>query len=323
MKRLLIAPCLAIAVAFPASAELEREAFVRAGASVLRIEVPRRGGGYGIGSGVAVAREVVITNCHVTRDAHEILVVVRGGTRLPAAAQASDTAHDLCLLQVPGLTTSAVPLGRSGDLNVGQALTALGFTGGGGMQSSIGEVVQLHRHDGARVIQSSNRFNSGASGGGLFDDQGALVGVLTFRMRGVDAHYFAAPAEWVRDLIDAAQRGAFDPVMPLPRRPVAYWEATGEERPRFLQAAALEHSMRWDDLQAHAREWLRAEPDDAEPWFVLGMALVRLGRMPEGRQALECALRLDAGNRAARAWMARTLPPATAWLDGPAPCEAS
>ena len=173
------------------------------------------------------------------------------------------------------------------------------------------------------MIQSSSRFNSGASGGGLFDDRGALVGVLTFRMRGADASYFAAPAEWVRELVDAAERGAFGQVMPLPRHPVAYWEAMGEERPRFLQAAALKHGMRWDELQAHALEWLRAQPDDSEPWLALGMALVRLGRMPEGRLALECALRLDAGNRVARAWMARTLPAATAWLDGPAPCEIS
>jgi len=317
MKRLLVACCLSAAL--PSLAALEREAFVSVGASVVRVEVPSAGG-YGLGSGVTVGHDAVVTNCHVTRDASQILVV-RGGVRHTVAAQASDVAHDLCLLDVPGLRAPVVILGRSGDLRVGQPLTALGFTGGAGLQSSLGDVIQLHRHDGARVIQSSNRFNSGASGGGLFDDEGALVGILTFRLRGAEAHYFAAPAEWVQQLIDAAGRGAFDKVMPQPRRLAAYWEAEGDERPRFLHAAALAQSMRWSELQALARTWLRAEPADAEPWVALGMALVRLGQMPEGRQALECALRLDATNRIARAWMARTLPASTDWLHGPSECE--
>ena len=80
-------------------------------------------------------------------------------------------------------------------------------------------------------------------------------------------------------------------------------------------------AMRWHDLQERARTWLRAAPDDAEPWVALGMALVRLGRTQEGRSALECALRLDITHRAARAWLAHTLPAAMNWLDGPPECN--
>ncbi len=313
---------LATSAAVPAHAALDQALFVSTGASVLRIEVPRSGGGYGLGSGVAVDEGAVVTNCHVTRDASEIFVV-RGEARLAVTAQASDQGHDLCLLDVPGLHAPAVPLGRSAALSVGQSLTAIGYTGGAGLTRSLGEVVELHRLDGARVIQSSNQFNSGASGGGLFDDSGALVGILTFRLRGAQAHYFAAPAEWVQQLLDASRRGAYEKVGPLPRQPAAYWEAMDSRRPHFLEAAALRHAMRWQELQERAHTWLRAEPGDAEPWVALGMALVRLGRMQEGRSALECALRLDRSHHAARAWLAQTLPAAMSWLDGPAPCVVS
>lgn len=301
---------LAFLVSPPAAAQLEREALVRLGASMVRIEAPRDGGGgLAFGSGVAVARDTVVTNCHVTRDARRI-VAIHGGVRHDVTEQASDLPHDLCLLRAPGLGAVPAGLGRSAALASDQPLTALGYTGGAGLQASAGAVIALHRLDGARVIQSSNFFASGASGGGLFDDSGRLVGVLTFRLRGGQSHYFAAPAEWVQQLLDAAERGAFAKVTPLARQPASYWEAHESARPRFLEAAALTHAMRWADLQQRARAWLRAEPDHAEPWVALGMALVRLGQAADGRQAFECALRLDAAHRVAREWLAQTVPAA-------------
>ena len=46
---------------------------------------------------------------------------------------------------------------------MGQKLTGVGYTGGVELQSSEGDVVALHRLDGAPVIQSTNWFTSGAS----------------------------------------------------------------------------------------------------------------------------------------------------------------
>jgi serine protease Do len=285
----------------PAQA-LEREALVRLGASMIRVEAPRDDGGLAFGSGVAVARDTVVTNCHVTRDARRI-VVIHAGQRHAVDSQASDLANDLCLLRAPGLDATPVALGRSNELAPGQPLAALGYTGGAGLSTSAGSVVQLHRFKGARVVQTSSHFTSGASGGGLFDDRGALVGVLTFRLRGGLAHYFASPAEWVARLLAAP---AFVRVAPLAAEPAPYWAASGAAQPRFLEAAALMQSMRWDQLATTARAWLRAEPADAEPWVALGIALLRLEQAAEGRRALECALRLEPAHPVARDWLSRT-----------------
>lgn len=281
-----------------AQALIDRETLFALSVSVVRIEAPRKAGGYALGSGVVVAADKVVTNCHVTRDALEI-EAVRGDVRWRASGQIADTVRDLCLLHIPGVNMTPVRLGRSTDVVPGQSVTALGFTGGVGIQQSAGEVVELHRHGGARVLQSDNWFSSGASGGGLFDDAGRMIGVLTFRLRGGEQHYFSVPAEWVRELLNRPEAD-YVRVKPLDGQPPPFWLAEGPDQPRFLRAALLIRNDRWDELLTVATEWSRVDPRDAEPWFLMGTALARQNRLPEARAALECSLDLEPSFAAAR-----------------------
>jgi len=218
-------------VAAPAAhAELDRESLVRIGASVLKVEAERPQGGFSLGSAVVVAPERAVTNCHVTRESSRVRLT-RGELRLNVTAISADPAHDLCLLHVPGLKAGPVAMGSTAGLELRQPVTALGYTGGMGLQNSSGSVVALHRLDGAQVVQSSNWFTSGASGGGLFDDSMQLVGVLTFRLRGGRAHYFSAPVEWIAPLLAAPG----SPVAPLPAEALAYWQLPAVEQPEFLR----------------------------------------------------------------------------------------
>lgn len=321
MKRpLLLSLLLCAAPLSQAGSAADRGVFVGLAASVLRIEAPGQRG-YSLGSGVVVAGNTVVTNCHVTRNAREVFVV-RGGVRWRAAAQASHIERDLCLFDVPGLEAPPVTLLQGDALTLGQTVTALGYTGGMGIQSSTGEVVELHRHDGSRVIQSSNWFSSGASGGGLFDEQGRLVGILTFRLRGGEAHYFAAPAAWVEQMLADAEAARTIGHVADAGAQRHYWQdsaqPSGPGQPRFLKAALLLRDARWPELEAVASEWSRSDPDDSEPWHLLGTALAQQGRAAQAQLALQCSLwlapqrALTAAHQAALHHLATDAQPAAA-----------
>ena len=279
-----------------AGATPDRAALIRLASSVWKVEVHREQGGYAIGSGVAVAADQVLTNCHVTRDG-QLVHVLRGGQRLRAEAQAVDAEHDLCLLRVPDLGATPVALGSSHQLRPGQSVVAFGYTGGQDLQFNDGQVVALHRLDGGRVVQSSNAFTSGASGGALFDTQLRLVGILTFRLRGGVAHYFSAPVEWLQRLREDAT--AFSTVRPLPPGAHAYWERAPAAQPNFLRAAVLERERRWDELEALAFNWARVDADDPQPWYLHGLALDGLQRWAESQRALERSVLLEPASQLA------------------------
>ncbi|MEZ0207396.1 trypsin-like peptidase domain-containing protein [Ideonella sp.] len=280
-----------------AFAEPDPATLIKLSTSVLKVEVMRTQGGYSLGSGVVIGEDRVVTNCHVTRDAR-LISVLQGGLRLPAQSQQVDAYHDLCVLHVRGIEGSrAVAFGPAGRLTIGQVVTAVGHTAGA-FQGSSGEVLALHRMDGAQVIQASNFFSSGASGGGLFDADLHLVGILTFRLRGGNAHYFAAPIEWLaRSRMDSE---AAQQIGPLAPGELAFWERLANAQPTFLRAAALEVEGNWRGLQPLAAEWTLLDAGDPEPWYLLGLALSRLDQPRDARLALECSLAISPDYAAAR-----------------------
>jgi len=315
--RLLSTAMLGWALAgFVSAAALDPGTLIRLSTSVLKVEVIRAQGGYSLGSGVVVGTDSVVTNCHVTRDARQIAVLL-GGQRLPAQSQRVDAHHDLCLLNVRGVAGArAVPLGQAA---IGQAVTAVGHTAGA-LQSSVGEVLALHRLDGGRVIQSTNYFNSGASGGGLFDADSRLVGILSFRLRGAAGHYFAMPSEWLARQLRTP--GGEQAIGPRTGGELAFWEQPLEAQPFFLRAAVLENDGNWRALQPLAAEWLRHDLSDPEPWYLLGLALDRQDLPGEARHALECSLAIAPDFESARAELERVslrrdLPPETAAASEP------
>jgi hypothetical protein len=277
------------------SAQIARSVMLPIAPSVMKIEAIGADGRFQLGSGVIVGPGKVVTNCHVTRNAERI-DVVRAGMRWRVAKQAADMPRDLCILQIPRLEGEPVKIARASSLKPAQDVLAMGYTGGVGVQLSDGDVVALHAWSGGSIVQTSNWFTSGASGGGLFNGEGALVGVLTFRLRGGAAHYFAAPADWLLDFIDDEARYA--PVAPLPGK--SYWEQPIESQPYFLQAAALEQRNQWAPLDQLAQRWAQEEPADAEPVYLRGLANEGLEQQDGAIALYKQSLEIDAGY--SRSW---------------------
>lgn len=272
-----------------AQAGMDRAAMVRTAPSVVKIEAVSPAGHFQIGSGVIVGEGKVVTNCHVTRNAQRVQIV-SGGVRWGVTAQAADIARDLCLLRTPRLEGKPAPIAPAARLRLGEPLLAIGYTAGM-QQISEGEVVALHPWSGSRIIRSSNWFNSGASGGGLFNAAGELVGILTFRLRGGAAHYFAAPADWLQAGLDAEERYAA--VAPLPGR--TFWELEADSQPYFLRAAALEQTRQWEALATLARRWAAEAAQEPEAPYLLAVAHEGLDQLAASIQALRRCLEIDPG----------------------------
>ncbi|TMH70317.1 MAG: trypsin-like peptidase domain-containing protein [Betaproteobacteria bacterium] len=127
--------------------------------------------------------------------------------------------------------------------SLGSAVMAAGFPAGGNLVMSEGQVEGLYLYDGGNVIRTSATFDAGASGGGLFDDEGALVGLLAFKARSGAKLHFALPADWT--LSGAAVSSQFVPIVPSGEQH-AFWERPKSSQPSFLGLAMLEAASQRD-----------------------------------------------------------------------------
>jgi S1-C subfamily serine protease len=147
-------------------------------------EVPQ-----GSGSGFVWNSEGhIVTNFHVIYGADAISVVFSDGTDHKAQVIGIDPDHDLAVLQIraPKDKLSALPVGSSRDLRVGQKVMAIGNPFGldhtltTGVVSALGRTIKsMTQRDIDGVIQTDAAINPGNSGGPLLDSFGRLIGVNT------------------------------------------------------------------------------------------------------------------------------------------------
>ena len=263
--------------------------FIPLSNSVVRVEAERAHGGLSVGTGVTIAPSVVVTNCHVTRDATAARIS-GSGVLWEVSAQVADTQHDVCFLRVPDWRGKPVVLGATDSLHLGQQVVALGFTGGAGIALTSGHVLALHALDAAYVVESDTAFTSGASGGGLFDTTGELVGLLTFRLRGSTGTFYSLPVKWIRD--DMPSENQWTALAPRPGER-AFWQAETAALPYFLQAPPLDADGHWGALLELTERWVAASPQDAEALLVRGKALQMLDQPQAAVAAFVAALKLS------------------------------
>ena len=157
----------------------------------------------GLGSGVVIAPDTLVTNCHVLAKAKRV-AVKRDKTSIDARLEMWDPQRDVCQIKAPGLAAPAVQLGDVAQLAVGQDVYAVGNPKGLDLTMSAGLLSSIRRNDKGQVIllQTSAAISGGSSGGGLFDDNGVLIGLTTIGSVSGDAQNlnFAIPVDWVREL---------------------------------------------------------------------------------------------------------------------------
>ena len=186
--------------------------------------------GEGSGSGVIVSQDgYIVTNNHVIEDAKEIEVILNDNRKYSATIVGTDPSTDLAVLKIEETGLSALPLGNSDHVNVGEWVLAVGnpfnltSTVTAGIVSAKARNLNLisERSNGnvfpiESFIQTDAAVNPGNSGGALVNTQGELIGINTAiaSQTGSYAGYsFAVPVNLVKKVMNdiiqfgIAQRG--------------------------------------------------------------------------------------------------------------------
>ena len=146
------------------------------------------------GSAVAVSARGAITNCHVVSQGRTI-TLFNGAATLKAQVVGADTVTDRCYLRADGDLRPVPGLREYSSLMVGETVYTIGSpkglvnTLGSGLLSGL-----RTSEDQTQYVQISAPVSAGSSGGGLFDDRGNLIGIVSFTIRDAQNLNFAIAA---------------------------------------------------------------------------------------------------------------------------------
>lgn len=269
----------------------DQSALIQSYFSVVMIRGYNSEGGLAYGSGVVIAKDKVVTNCHVLRSTKQPWVS-RGEDSYPITTVKSDVWHDLCIVTTDGLPISPVKMGKSTTLKRGQEVAGIGHSNGvPAPLTSRGSVKGLYNDNGVNVIRTNAKFLMGASGSGLFDLDGGLVGINTFKTTGKGGSiHFALPVEWLETL-DKQEASTVFPVTGK-----ALWEEDEDKKPYYMQAAVPESRYDWPKLSQVAEKWTQAEPKSSEAWLAYGIGLENTNKLDAATTAYKQSISLDASN---------------------------
>lgn len=199
----------------------------KASPSVVEINVKGTTNSYGFfggtyetnaaGSGVIISDDgYIITNNHVVEDGNEYTVITNDGTSYEASLVGTDENSDIAVLKVDATGLTPATIGDSDKLSVGDTavvignpLGTLGGTVTDGIISATNRELTINNHS-MNLIQTNAAINSGNSGGGLFDSNANLVGIVNAKDSGttssgttIEGLGFAIP---INDAMNVAQQ---------------------------------------------------------------------------------------------------------------------
>ena len=151
----------------------------------------------GSGSGVILTSDgYIVTNNHVVEGSENLRVYLQDGTEYPAT-----------LVEASGLP--AATLGTSGSVTVGDPVYAIGNPLGvltssvsQGIISGLDRSITVGSHS-MTLMQTDAAVNPGNSGGGLFNANGELIGIVNAKSYGLDVEGigFAIPMDAAKPII--------------------------------------------------------------------------------------------------------------------------
>ena len=167
----------------------------------------------GLGSGVLVKDDVVLSAAHVVGNAEEIMVQFYDGEAISAKVERISRVADVALIRLdkPPVNPQVAVVGNSDETRIGDEIFVVGAPMG--MPYSLSRGVISGRHskkdissDGkmTEYFQTDASINTGNSGGPMYNYRGEVIGIVSFiltRSGGFEGIGFAATSQVAKDLL--------------------------------------------------------------------------------------------------------------------------
>ena len=164
----------------------------------------------GAGSGVILTTDgYIVTNYHVVEGAQQITVTLHDDSTYTATVVGSDQQSDIALLKIDATGLTPAVLGDSDSVQVGAVVIAVGNpmgTLGGtvtdGIVSALNRDISVEGNE-MTLMQTSAAISPGNSGGGLFNTNGELIGIVNAKYSDEDAEGlgFAIPVNTMKTVV--------------------------------------------------------------------------------------------------------------------------
>lgn len=164
----------------------------------------------GAGSGVILTNDgYIVTNNHVIAGAERITVYLQDGTQYEAKLVGTDSFTDLAVIKVEAENLPAAVIGTSSDVQVGETVYAIGNPLGvltssvsRGIISGLDRTIEVEGTS-MTLMQTDAAVNPGNSGGGLFNINGQLIGIVNAKSASINVEGlgFAIPVDSATPII--------------------------------------------------------------------------------------------------------------------------
>ena len=151
-----------------------------------------------IGMALAIEPGQMITTCHGIPAGSKLVVKV-GAQQHPADLTITDEELDLCRLSVAGFTTPPLKIAAD-EAKAGDKVYVFGMNAKGEAATTEGKVNQVRATPRGRVIEISVPVAATASGGGVFNALGQLVGIITTPHDYGPGLHVALPVAWIAQM---------------------------------------------------------------------------------------------------------------------------
>lgn len=167
----------------------------------------------GLGSGVLIANNMIVTASHVVANADAIMVQFYDGETVPATTTRISRMADVAVitLKKPPADPHIAVIGDSDKARIGDDIFVIGAPMGLPYSLSTGVISGKHSernlsNDGKSLefFQTDASINTGNSGGPMFNNKGEVIGIVSSiltRSGGFEGIGFAATSNVARDLL--------------------------------------------------------------------------------------------------------------------------